>query len=145
VFKSAVPVTVQCHGVTFKLAVPVPVTVTVRCHQTRTVQTSRRRQLDSVTARASHNLNINMVPGRWQRLHWQSRCFGVQVGCASQGNRRDRAVPCGATVFKLAAVPVTVPVTLRLTRKLAQARHRDWHAAGCRQSRSQFKCQCQWS
>jgi len=141
VFKSAVPVTVQCHGVTFKMAVPVPVTVTVRCHQTRTVQTSRRRQLDSVTARASHN--NNMVPGRWQRLHWQ--CFGVQVGCASQGNRRDRAVPCGATVFKLAAVPVTVPVTLRLTRKLAQARHRDWHAAGCRRGQSRFKCQCQWS
>ena len=143
-FKSAVPVTVQCHGVTFKLAVPVPVTVTVRCHQTRTVQTSRRRQLDSVTARASHN--NNMVPGRWQRLHWQ--CFGVQVGCASQGDRRDFAVPCGATVFKLAAVPVTVPVTLRLTRKLAQApsRHRDWHAAGCRRGQSRFKCrQCQWS
>jgi len=142
VFKSAVPVTVQCHGVTFKLAVPVPVTVTVRCHQTRTVQTSRRRQLDSVTA--SHN--NNMVPGRWQRLHWQ--CFGVQVqvpDTASQGNRRDRAVPCGATVFKLAAVPVTVPVTLRLTRKLAQARHRDWHAAGCRRGQSRFKCQCQWS
>ena len=142
-FKSAVPVTVQCHGVTFKLAVPVPVTVTVRCHQTRTVQTSRRRQLDSVTAWASHN--NNRVPGRWQRLHWPGQCFGVQVGCASQGNRRDRAVPCGATVFKLAAVPVTVPVTLRLTRKLAQARHRDWHAAGCRRGQSQFKCQCQWS
>ena len=93
VFKSAVAVTVQCHG---------------------------------------HGVQVT-VPS------------GGSGGCASQGDRRDRAVPCGATVFKLAAVtvPVTVPVTLRLTRKLAQARHRDWHAAGCRQSR--FKCQCQWS
>ena len=112
-FKSAVPVTVQCHGVTvtFKLAVPVPVTVTVRCHQTRTVQTSRRRQLDSVTASPKNN----MVPVAAAALA-VLRCT-VQVGCASQGDRRDRAVPCGATVFKLAAVPVTVPVT------------------GCRQSR----------
>ena len=46
----------------------------------------------------------------------------VQVGCASHGDRRDRAVPCSATVFKLAVtvVPVTVPVTERLTRKLAR-------------------------
>ena len=111
----------QCHGVTFKLAVPV--TVTVRCHPWQTVT-------------------------NWQRLHWQPECFGVQVGCASlsHGDRRAVTVRChwhGATVFKLAAVPVTVPVTVRLTRKLVPVRCRlvtsHWHAAG-----GPASCQCQW-
>ena len=57
--------------------------------------------------------------------------------CASHGHgdRRDRAVPCSATVFKLAAVPVTVPVTRRaaVDSEVGEAQARHWHAAGGRQ------------
>jgi len=67
---------VQCHGVTFKLAVPV--TVTVRCHQTVT-------NWQVGCASLSHgDRRDRAVPLAW--------CHGVQVGGCASDRASDRAI-----------------------------------------------------